>query len=191
MYFVVTHDSANVTSDNDCAAFHRRTLDCTPRPFVHRRIIYFVIFNTSIVALIFAAIPIDEDSQLHVVNPVLAYHHVRSAFHTHTATILNAIEPYFKSLDPKPVPTIRIKCMAKTRYIQGMSARIIQDAQIEFQSSWLKIPALAHWYTIVSSSLQQVSKTIVHVKPLLITRQVLENRCPDFSEPDMCFRLVR
>ncbi len=132
MHIVVAHDCADMTSDDDSRALHETAFDCRPGPFIHQWIINFVPFDTRIIALVVATVPIDENPQLHIVNFVLADQDMRGVDRAYaTAVGCCPIEPDFKSLYPNPVMSSDIECMVKTRDLPQMAGGIIQAAYIE------------------------------------------------------------
>src|SRR6185503_17176344 len=68
---VIMHERADMPTNDDSRALHETPFDGCPRPFARTWIIYFILLNTRIIALIRSAVPIDENPQLHVVNLIL------------------------------------------------------------------------------------------------------------------------
>src|SRR3990172_1929734 len=176
MYLVVTNNRTDVTSDDNCSAFHRTAFDCLPGPFAHLRVRDFVKFDTSIITLTIATSPIEIDAQLDIMYSIFADHQVRNIIRAHAAPI----QLHFKPFDPEPVPPVTIERLTETRHLPGMIGRIVQTAHIE--STRFNIPTFIHRYIAMPATLQQACKIIIHVETLLITRQVC-NGGLDFSGP--------
>src|SRR6266540_3415940 len=107
MDLIVPHDRADMPADHDSSPLHRTTFCRQPRKFIDQRIIDFVIFDACVVSLVLSTIPIDKDSQLHIVNFIFSDYDMGGVEGTHaTAICSRAIEPHFESFDPKPITAI-------------------------------------------------------------------------------------
>src|SRR6476469_4515297 len=132
MNLIVPHDRADVTTDDNPGPFHGTALGRQPWEFVDEWIINFVVFNARVVALITIAIPVDENSQLHIVNFVSADHNMRGIERAYPTAIRScAVEPHFETFDPEPITAIRIKGVVQLRHLPAMIGWIVQAADIE------------------------------------------------------------
>ena len=167
-----------MTSHDDGGALHRTALDRRPGPLAVCVIVDLVIFDAGIVTPVRAAGPVEEYSQLHVVDLVLADHQMRGIGGAHAAAAgIRAIEAHFEALDPQPITAVRIEGLVECRYLPVMTGRVIPAAHEQLGCRCIEKPALDDRNLdirklAVSEALGNAHIVVVPVEACLIARQI-------------------
>jgi len=183
MDLVVAHNRPDAAADDDPRPLHRSAFDRLPRPFVDRRVEDLIGFDAGIVALLVAPIPVDENSQLHIVNLVFPNHHMRCVDGTYPAPFEICAEvSHFKTLDPNPIAGIHVECVIEIRRLPVVVGRTVLAADVESGSGRIVKPTLLDRRFFMPATLFERGQVIVVVETILVTRQVCD-RSSKFSEP--------